>query len=136
MVRSIRKSTTHLGLTYSNGNYTNNLFCKNIEIDTTTKTNKVILNLEGNLRVQNKEVNSYADAKELIEEHRDLSLIQISEDQVTQALIAAEKKNPSYPWQLEITLGAQITYLYNLDDLKLKRDPITIDFKVSNVLIS
>lgn len=110
---SLKKSSIQISIEYSNGNYTSNLRARNSEFDKSNGINKLILDLEGNLRTNNKSTNSYYDAKELIEDYKELKSVQIFDATIISNL--RNLRDPSLDWLLEIRLGNKLKFNYPIE---------------------
>jgi len=130
MKQSLRKSTSGISVTYSNGNYTNNLVGAEFELDESESRICLNINLDGNLRVRNKAVNCYDDACELAECHTILKAVQIDEEQIIKGLIKAHQRNPSAHLELQLRLGEKGTFLYSVEQ---KRTDIGVILNVIGV---
>lgn len=119
MKRSLRKTTTGISVTYTGGNYSNNLRGTEFELEEAEGRVCLSINLESNLRVRNKSTNSYTDACELARDHSTLKWVQIDEDQVVDGLIAASQRTPNARWELKLRLGEKGTFTYSIKPRKV-----------------
>lgn len=109
---SLRKITASVSITYSNGNFSNNLTGTEFKLEASEKDICLNINLWGNLSVRNKSANCYSDACELAEDHALLESVQIEDSQVIDGLLNAKKNSPSACWKIKLLLGEQGTFDY------------------------
>lgn len=112
MNRSLRKTTASVSITYSHGNFSNNLTGTEFELELSETEICLSINLWGNLSVRNKSANCYSDACELVEDHALLKSVQIDDSQVIDGLLNANTKVPNARWKIELLLGEQGTFDY------------------------
>lgn len=112
MKRSLRKTTTGISVTYSDGNFSNNLTGTEFELEESKDSLTLSINLAGNLHVRNKSANCYADACELVENHSSLQSVQIDEERIIDGLIAAAQKTPNLPWRLTLLFAEKVVFQY------------------------
>lgn len=112
MKRSLRKTDAHVSVQYTNGNYSNNLRGTEFELEGKEDCICLSINLESNLRVRNKSVNSYHDVNELARDHALLKWVQIDDEQVIDGLSAASNRSPTARWELTLRLGEKGTFTY------------------------
>ena len=112
MKHLLRKTTTSVSVTYSNGNYSNNLTGTDFELERSEFQICLSINLVGNLTVRNKAANCYYDACELAADSALLKAVQIDEDQVIDGLSAANRNTPNANWQLSLGLGEKGKFDY------------------------
>jgi hypothetical protein len=111
MERTLRKSPISVPLTYPSS-FTNNLRAGPVSLDERDGIGFLILDFSSNLRARNKQVNSYADARELAEKYRDLKSIQIDE-QFVRMFVEKTKDLPER--RLQIVLGNE-RFTYSIQD--------------------
>ena len=114
MKRSLRKTTAGVSVTYSDGNFSNNLTGTEFELEHSEADICLNINLEGNLSVRNKSANCYSDACELAEDHASLKAVQIDDSQVIDGLLNANEKAPNARWKLKLLLGEKGTFSYSV----------------------
>ena len=114
MQRILRKTAAHVSVTYSHGNFSNNLNGTDFLLHESEKEILLTVDLSTNLRVRNKASNCYADAIELASDHSKLAMLQIDEQQIIDGLISAKKKNPNAPWYFQINLGEKGSFKYSV----------------------
>jgi hypothetical protein len=114
MKRSLRKTTAGVSVTYSDGNYSNNLMGTEFELEQSEAGICLSINLASNLAVRNKSANCYSDACELAEDHASLKSVQIDESQVIDGLLNANQKTPNARWELKLLLGEKGTFRYSV----------------------
>lgn len=112
MNRYLRKTTASVSVTYSHGNFSNNLTGTEFELDVSEKGICLSINLRGNLSVRNKSANCYSDACELAEDHALLKSVQIDDSQVIGGFLNANQKAPNASWKIILLLGEQGTFDY------------------------
>lgn len=117
MKRTLRKTAARVSITYSNGNYSNNLTGTDFSLYESEGRICLSIDLSGNLRVRNKESNCYADARELAEEHSTLEAVQIDERQVIEGLSKANQRTPNPRWELQLLLGEKGTFKYSVKSI-------------------
>lgn len=105
MKRLLRKTAASVSVTYSDGNYSNNLAGTEFELEQSEAGICLNINLEGNLSVRNKFASCYSDACELAEDHASLKSVQIDDSQVVDGLLSANQKTPNARWKLKLLLG-------------------------------
>lgn len=115
MKRSLRKTTASVSVTYSHGNFSNNLTGTEFELEYSEADICLSINLEGNLSVRNKSANCYSDACELAKDHASLKSVQIDDNQVIDGLINAHQKAPNGRWKLKLLLGKKGTFSYSVE---------------------
>jgi len=114
MKRSLKKTAAGVWVTYSDGEYSNNLAGSDFTVEESQGHICLRIDLSCNLRVRNKEDCCYYDACELAEQHSKLKSVQIGEDQVIKGLAAASKRVPPASWELELALGEKGTFKYSV----------------------
>lgn len=114
MKRPLRKTTASVSVTYSHGNYSNNLTGTKFELKQSGADICLTINLEGNLSVRNKSANCYSDACELAEDHASLKSLQIDDSQVIDGLLNADEKAPNARWKLKLLLGEKGSLSYSV----------------------
>jgi len=114
MKRYLRKTTAGISVTYSDGNYSNNLMGTEFELEQSEAGICLSINLASNLAVRNRSTNCYSDACELAEDHASLKSVQIDEGQVIDGLVIANQKTPNARWQLKILLGDMGMFRYSV----------------------
>jgi hypothetical protein len=70
MIESVKKGSIGLYISYSDGNFTSNLYGRNFQFE--QKDNEIIfsIDLTKNIKTRNKQMNSYIDIMELKEKNR------------------------------------------------------------------
>lgn len=111
---SLRKSCSHLHVSYTDEDYSNNLSGTDFCLNSSNEANSLSINLVGNLTQRNKQTNSYSDALDLIEKHSMLEQVQIDEQVVIEGLLKAYKTNPSATWYLELSFGEKGCFKYQI----------------------
>lgn len=105
MKRLLRKTPIGLHVSYSNENFTNNLWAADIYVDDSGDGPiRLSMDLTKNLRVRNKSANCYYDAMELVEESSSLDLVQIDDDKVIEGIARAVQRSPGREMELELVL--------------------------------
>jgi hypothetical protein len=112
MNRSLRKTTASVSVTYSHGNFSNNLTGTDFELELSETDICLCINLRGNLSVRDKSENCYSDACELVNDQALLKSVQIDDSQVIDGLLNANKKVPNAHWKIKLLLGEQGTFDY------------------------
>lgn len=114
MKRSLRKTAASVSVTYSDGNFSNNLTGTEFELEQSEGVICLSINLAGNLGVKNKAANCYSDACELAEDHASLKSVQIDEGKIIDGLLNANQKTPNARWELKLLLGEKGTFKYSV----------------------
>ena len=78
MKKALRKSVVGVSVTYSNGDYSNNLTGCNIELEYVSNCFCLSIDLTRNIRVRNKQENCFYDRYELAKQRLKLSSVQIN----------------------------------------------------------
>lgn len=112
MKRSLRKTAAGVSVTYSHGNFSNNLMGTEFELEHSEADICLSINLEGNLSVRNKSANCYSDARELAKDHALLTSVQIDDRQLIDGLLNVNQKAPSARWTLKLLLGEEGSFGY------------------------
>ena len=112
MKRPLRRSVVGVSVTYSGGDYSNNLIGCNLELEYVSNRFCVSIDLTRNIRVRNKHENCFYDGCQLIEQHAELSSVQIDDEQVFERLAPVFKRFPRGTWQIELSLGEKGTFKY------------------------
>ncbi|GAA5218772.1 hypothetical protein ACFSJ3_15965 [Corallincola platygyrae] len=123
---SLRKTYSHIHVSYADDDYSNNLSATDFCLHTTSDTHKLSINLIGNLNQRDKQANSYADAVAFVEKHELLKMVQIDERKVLEGLLKAHKSNPAAKWVLEVALGSRGTFNYQVKPSR-KNDSLFLD---------
>lgn len=105
MKRSLRKTSEGVSVTYSNGNFSNNLTGTLFTIEAADDIVEIGIDLSCNLKVKNKQSNCFYDVNELAEDHALLEAVQIDNDRIIDDLIKENKKYPDAVWKLKLSLG-------------------------------
>jgi hypothetical protein len=114
MKRSLKKTSVGVSVTYSTGNFSNNLTGTDFTIEAEDDIIEIGIDLSCNLKVKNKESNCFYDANELAEDHSLLKSIQIDDDKIIDGLSKANKKYPDAVWKLELSLGDKGIFKYTV----------------------
>jgi len=114
MKRSLRKTTASVSVTYSHGNFSNNLTGTDFELEYSEVQICLSINLEGNLSVRNKSANCYSDVCELAEDNASLRSVQIDDSHVIDGLLDANNKCANARWTLKLFLGEKGTFGYSV----------------------
>ncbi len=114
MKHLLRKTATSVSITYSNGNYSNNLTGTDFELERSEFQICLRINMVGNLNVRNKAANCYDDACELAADSALLKSVQIDEDQVINGLSSAIRNTPNANWKLSLGLGEKDSVDYSV----------------------
>jgi len=122
---SLRKSLSQIYVSYSDDDYSNNLSGKDFILKSTKTTNKICINLVGNLNQRNKQSNSYADILHLVEKHDQLSMVQIDEPQIYEGLVKSKNSNPEAKWELEFSVGDKGTFIFEASP-SIENDSVSI----------
>jgi hypothetical protein len=118
--RILRKGPASLHIAYA-GTFTNNLRSHNTRFRA-QPSSEISLDLNPNLRSQNKSTNSYIDAKELADgQIGSLELVQIDDDRIVQGLGDALN---DLNWKLTIELGGTHSFT---DQPKLENGSLFLD---------
>lgn len=112
MKRSLRKTSTGISVTYTGGNYSNNLAGSDFTVDESDEFICVSVDLSCNLRVRNKDSNSYYDACELAEDHAKLLSLEIDDLRITNGLDRVHRRHQKAQWQLELHIGDKGIFRY------------------------
>lgn len=127
MERSLRKREASVSVTFSDGDYSNNLIGVGFRLEESESFMCLGVDLSGNLRVRDKESNQYEDAQILAEKISILRSVQIDEDQVVDRLVAACQRSPNSRWEIRLLLGEKGTFKY---PVKLTRSSGSIFFDI------
>lgn len=114
MIRTIRKTSSLLHITYMNGNYSD-LYGENFEVDATDEVLRFIIDLGANLRVRNKASNRVHDINEFAESHNKLKAVQVNEEQILRALNEARESHPKAAWKIRLHIGNLGTFDYQVN---------------------
>ena len=114
MKRPLRKTSAGVSVTYSTGNFSNNLTGTDFTIEAEDDIIEIGIDLSCNLKVKNKGSNCFYDANELAEDHSLLKSIQIDDDKIVDGLSKANKKYPDAVWKLELSLGDRGIFKYTV----------------------
>lgn len=112
MQRILRKTAVQVSVTYSDGNFSNNLNGTDFRLSESEKEILLSVDMSSNLRVRNKSSNCYADAVELAEDHTKLDMFQIDDEQIVKGLVATKKNNSNASWFFQIDLGDRGVFNY------------------------
>ena len=103
----LQKGQRLLSLQYRNGGFTNNLHGSDFRVAVGAYI-ELALDLSGNLRSQNKTVNSVLDAREFADGYaRELAVVQILDEKIIRGIADHLRSAAPRPtdWQLTITCG-------------------------------
>ena len=114
MKRILRKTSAGVSITYSTGNFSNNLTGTNFAVEVNDGCIKVSIDLSCNLRVRNKQSNCFFDANELAEDHSLLKSLQLNNEHVIDGLIKTTQANPDADWELELSLVEKGLFNYSI----------------------
>lgn len=112
MKQSLRKTSVNIPITYSNGEFSNNLTGSDFTIEVRDHIITIGIDLSRNLRVRNKQSNCYFDAQHLTLDHELLQSMQIPNPQIVSGLTQIRKRNRDAIWKLELKLGEDTSYRY------------------------
>src|SRR5271157_239294 len=112
MKQCLRKTSAGVSVTYTDGNYSNNLVGSDFTLDASDESICVSVDLSCNLRVRDKDSNSYYDACELAEEHSKLLSLEIDDLRITNGLGTAHQRHRKARWQLELRMGDKGIFRY------------------------
>ena len=82
----LRKGSFSLSLTYSDGNFSNNLVGDNAYYETWVNTCELSFDLKRNFRSRNKDGNDYLDINELNEQRDKLQTVQIFDSSIASTI--------------------------------------------------
>ena len=102
MKRIIRKTSSHVHVTYKNGGFTNNLNAENFAIEAEDARVICSMDFSGNERTRHKDSNSYLDARELQENSSNVAFFQIFEESLMREIRAAVMTHKDAAWTVEI----------------------------------
>ncbi|MFC2027122.1 hypothetical protein ACFLU3_00385 [Chloroflexota bacterium] len=114
MKRSLRKTSSGVSVTYSTGNFSNNLTGTNFTVEATDEIIRVGIDLSSNLRVRNKQSNCYFDANELAKDHSLLKSLRIDGSKIIASLIETRQMYIDASWELELSLGEKGLFKYSV----------------------
>jgi hypothetical protein len=114
MKRSLRKTPAGVSVSYSDGNYSNDLTGTDFIVEESEGCICLSIDLSGNLRVRNKESNCYYDVCELAEQHSSLKSVQIDENQVIDGLTTVYRRSPNARRELKLLLGEKGAFKYSV----------------------
>ena len=92
-MKIIRKGSFALAITYSDGNFTNNLIGDNATYDTRMNTCEFTFDLKRNFRSRNKDSNDYIDINELNDQRDKLRTVQIFDSSIAATIKEIEENN-------------------------------------------
>lgn len=115
MRRSLKKTVAGVSVTYSDGDFSNNLMGSNVELEEICDRLCLSVDLARNIRVRNKQSSCFYDACQLIERHAKLSSVQIDDERIREGLAAASKRFPRARWEIKIGLGEKGTFNYRAE---------------------
>lgn len=99
-------------MTYTDGNFSNNLYGTEFELEESEDVLCLSINMDCNLRVRNKDANNYTDACDLAYYYEVLESIQIDDPKVIKGLIAGHSNRPHAHWKLILRLGVKGIFRY------------------------
>lgn len=104
MKRTIRKGISIVPITYTTGNYSNNLVGSDFCLDSNGSTLRLIIDFSKNLRSRIKG-NAYHDACELLEDYSHLETICIDEQKIIDDLSFAHTQTKNRAWEIQLIVG-------------------------------
>ncbi len=112
---TLKKSSVHIYVAYTNSYYSNNLTCKNATMEETDKVIKINLDLSSNLHPSKKGHNCFDDAEDLAENDTHLDYFQIDDNHIANQLgKKINNANDDSIRQLEINLGNKGLFRYDV----------------------
>ena len=115
MKHSIRKKSASLSLSYSDGDYTNNLSGYSISYEIDGEVLVLEVDIEPNYRVRNKDGNAYLDAIEFTEKKNLLKSFELTEDQVYSRVREVLVREKLRRIHLRLLVGPGATCLYEIN---------------------
>ncbi|MFJ5337975.1 hypothetical protein [Pectobacterium sp. CHL-2024] len=114
MKSSLRQGHAHINVGYNDGDYSNNISGKNFEIEHDSSITRIHIDIESNIKVRNKNNNSYEDTQDLILKSEKVKSVQINEEKVIKNILNYYKKHPNKSWELELHTGQNTSLKYTV----------------------
>ena len=114
MKHSLRKTPSHLHLTYKYGEHAGGLLGRNMAILVDGDTFTLEIDVAGNLKARNKTSPWYVAANNLVRNHHKLKALQCPDNLVRGRLIRAWESVPHPKLRLRLVLGEGVSYLYQV----------------------
>lgn len=118
MKHTLRKGSTHIFVQYLNGNFTNNLFCRNSELIISKNYNIIKLDLLGNKLKRNRLSVDLYDVQELERDIENISYIQIDDEQFFTRL--KQKIDSTKPTQVHLVIDARHEFFCKIKGVNFK----------------
>jgi hypothetical protein len=130
MDHSLFKGSLLLHVDYAPGGgfSSNNLHGRNFTYCTHMGKPCLRIDMSGNLRVRNKQTNSYLDACQLVEQHLHLNVVSLDRGIVAKFATRAKEADPT-EWQLELDFADKNSFGYTITNVST--DEATARFDVA-----
>lgn len=119
MIKELRKTSSPISITYSKGDFSNNLLGTNFKVDNSHENIVFSIDLSSNNKVRNKDTNSYYDVNDLLIKHSELETLQIFENKIIYDISLLFKNNKSKNWELELIIAEKGTLKYKINKIQI-----------------
>lgn len=115
MIKTLSKSSRNFYISYVNGNFTDNLFGKNFQIEDSNNVINFIIDISGNFHVKNKHENSYYDIQEFSEDRNDLKTVEIDGQNIYENTVKELSNKSDYELNLTFKFNENDKHTYPVD---------------------
>lgn len=112
MKYSLRKTPSHLHLSYKYGEASDGMLGRNFILEVEGPVLTLCMDLTPNFHTRNKTASAYLDALSLVHNHHKLKYLQCSDNLVRARLIKAWEQVPHPELRMRLELGPRGHYLY------------------------
>jgi len=131
---SIRKGSFSLSLTYSDGNYSNNLFGDKAYYDAWLNTCELSFDLKRNFRSRNKDGNDYIDVNELNEERDKLRTIQIFDSSIASTIKKKREEINSMEFRVSLLMDSYPRIICKIHNFTFDDTISAVTFRIEKIL--
>lgn len=131
---SIRKGSFSLSLTYSDGNFTNNLNGDNASYDTCVNICELSFDLKRNFRSRNKDSNDYMDINELNEQRDKIRTVQIFDSSIATAIKKKIEENNSMEFRATFLMDSFPRLLCKIHSFTFDDSVSAVTFRIEKIL--
>lgn len=133
-MKIIRKGSFALAITYSDGNFTNNLIGDNATYDTRVNTCEFTFDLKRNFRSKNKDSNDYIDINEMNEEREKLRTIQIFDSSIASTIKEKREEINSMEFRVSLLMDSYQRIICKIHNFTLDDSVSAVTFRIEKIL--
>lgn len=133
-MKIIRKGSFALTITYSDGNFTNNLIGDNATYDTRVNTCEFTFDLKRNFRSRNKDSNDYIDINELNEQRDKLRTVQIFDSSIASTIKKKREEIKSMEFRVSLLMDSYPRIICKIHNFTFDDSVSAVTFRIEKIL--